>query len=102
MSLPEPGRPDLNSTDGSSCPTYSSPSLPETSAHVVLLLWQSGSLSPPELSLAARGDERAPVAALAGSEAAVRTSKPRRLITASMGRFKLLSFRPSAEPGARY
>jgi hypothetical protein len=55
-----------------------------------------------ELSLAARGDERAPVAALAGSEAAARTNKPRRLSIASMDRFNPLSFRPSAEPGSRY
>ena len=33
MSLPDPGIPDLNRTDGSSCPTYSSPNVVYASAH---------------------------------------------------------------------
>ncbi len=43
MSLPEPGTPDLNSSDGSSCPTYSSPSVSYVSMHREWWLSHSGS-----------------------------------------------------------
>ena len=43
-SLPEPASPDLNSSDGSSCPTYSSPGLSAASRHMDEWLTHRGSL----------------------------------------------------------
>src|SRR6185437_13182460 len=95
MSLPEPGRPDLNRTDGSSWPTYLPAMLPAASTQVDLLLWQRGSSMLPAVSLRTLAWEAAVLAwlaALAGSAPAASRGRLRRLSAASLDRFNLCPF----------
>src|SRR4249920_1889518 len=95
MSLPEPGMPDLNNTDGSSWPTYLLPVLVAASTQVDLLLWQRGSSMVPAVSLRTLACEAAwlaVLAALAGSAPAASRGMLRRLSAASLDRFNLCPF----------
>src|SRR5438876_10497538 len=98
MSLPEPGMPDLNNTDGSSWPTYLLPVFWAASTQVDLLLWQRGSSMVPVLSLRTLACEAAwlaalaAFAALAGSAEAASRGRLRRLSAASLDRFNLCPF----------
>src|SRR5438046_301771 len=95
MSLPEPGRLDLNSTDGSSWPTYLPAMFPAASTQVDLLLWQRGSSMVPAVSLRTLACEAAwlaVLAALAGSAPATSKGRLRRLSAASLDRFNLCPF----------
>jgi hypothetical protein len=92
MSLPEPGMPDLNSSDGSSWPTYLPPGLLAASTQVDLLLCQRGSSMLPAVSLRTLACEAAWLAALAGSAVTASRGRLRRLSAASLDRFNLCPF----------
>src|SRR3954447_1897794 len=105
MSLPEPGSPDLNSSEGSSCPTYSAVVLSNVSAQSDAWLEHSGSCWPAPVSLdnvvtrgLADADCSAPSDATASAKSAAVTATldGRRLRRSPLrpGRFMLPPFPP--------
>src|ERR1700722_3149392 len=104
MSLPEPGRFDLNSMDGSSWPTYWSFGYSRASTHVECLLRHKGLL--PRLAASALTAFVCAAAVLApaaltgaASAAAARSGTLSKLSAASLDRFNLCPFAHQRSPG---
>src|SRR4249920_3304459 len=96
MSLPDPGTPDLNRTDGSSCPAYPLGGLSYMSAHSAVRLSQSGLWEAVE---AEAPRAAAPLAAPPETMEAVATARAKEApIATRADRFKRLSFHPPARP----
>src|SRR5215470_2856587 len=96
MSFPDPGTPDLNSTEGSSWPTYSPAGLSNMSVHSEVRLSHNGLWK-------AIAEETAPegalLAALPASRDPANAKATETPMATSADRFNRLSFRPSAGPG---